>query len=66
MTVNDAVIDNPIVGPDDQDFYRYTAHDTGKLVVRSLFDHAMGDLRLDILDRNGNVIASADSSSPAC
>lgn len=63
VTVNGATIDNPLIGPLDVDFYRYTAHDTGKLVVRSLFDHAAGNLRMDILDRNGNVIASADSSS---
>lgn len=64
VTVNDAVIDNPIIGPADQDYYRYTAHHTGKLVVRALFDHSLGNLRMDLLDLNGNVIASSDTSSP--
>jgi subtilisin-like proprotein convertase family protein len=41
---------------DDVDFFRYTAHDTGKLIVRSLFDSLIGNLDLEVLDRNGNSI----------
>lgn len=59
VTVQDAVI--TFLG--DQDFYRYTAHDTGKLIARSLFDHVAGDLRMEIQDANGNVIAMSDFSA---
>ena len=44
---------------DDEDFFRYTAHDTGKLVTRSLFDDDLGDIDIEILDSSGDVIASA-------
>ncbi len=47
----------------DVDFFRVTANQTGKLVVRSLFEHAAGDLRLDVLDSDGTVIASSNASS---
>ncbi len=59
VTVSNAVIS--ILG--DQDFYRYTAHDTGKLVTRSIFDHAAGNLRMSVLDSTGDVIATSDNSS---
>jgi subtilisin-like proprotein convertase family protein len=59
VTVQDATI----TALGDQDFYRYTAHDTGKLVVRSLFNHAAGNLQMSVLDSTGDVIATANSSS---
>jgi hypothetical protein len=55
ITLRDLSIHNA----DDDDFFRYTAHDTGKLVVRSLFDDDLGDVDMEILDSTGDVIASA-------
>ena len=37
--------------PPDEDYYKYVAHDTGKLYVRIYFTHALGDLDLEVLDR---------------
>lgn len=42
----------------DLDFFKITAHDTGALIVRAYFSAPAGDLDLDILDRDGNVIAT--------
>ena len=39
VTLRDLSIHNT----DDEDFFKYTAHDTGKLVVRALFDDTAGD-----------------------
>jgi CSLREA domain-containing protein len=47
----------------DQDFFKVTARDTGKLIVRTLFAHAAGDLDLEILDMAGNQIAIAMAST---
>lgn len=58
VTLNDLSIHDE----DDEDFYRYTAHSTGKLVVRALFDHDVGDVELQIQDSSGDVIASSFSS----
>jgi subtilisin-like proprotein convertase family protein len=49
----------------DEDFYRYTAHSTGKLIARTLFDHSAGDLEMTVYDSLGNVIATANNSSNA-
>jgi hypothetical protein len=57
ITLRDLSIHNA----DDEDFFRYTAHDTGKLIVRSLFDHDLGDIDMQILDSSGDVIASSSS-----
>jgi hypothetical protein len=40
----------------DVDFFRYKAHDTGKLEVTAYFNNAAGDLDVQFLDANGNVI----------
>jgi hypothetical protein len=53
LTIHDA---------NDEDFFKITAHSTGKLVVRALFDHDVGDLEMQILDSSGDVIASSTSS----
>ncbi|GIW92076.1 MAG: hypothetical protein KatS3mg110_0117 [Pirellulaceae bacterium] len=47
----------------DVDFYRYTANRTGYLVVNLLFAHASGDLRLDIFDGGGNLLAAANTAT---
>ncbi len=47
----------------DEDFFRYTAHQTGKLIVNALFTDAIGDLDLEILDATGGSIATSNSSS---
>jgi len=54
LTIHDA---------NDEDWFRYTAHDTGKLVVNALFDDDVGDIDLFIVDANGNQIASSTSTS---
>jgi len=59
VTINAATISLP----GDEDFYRYTAHSTGKLIARSLFDHSSGDLQMTVYDALGNVIATANSSN---
>lgn len=46
----------------DEDFFKITAHDTGKLIVRAYFDQAIGDLDMQIVDRFGNEIASSTST----
>ena len=48
---------------DDEDFFKIAAHDTGKLIVRTFFDHDVGDLGLEILDMDGNQIAIAMESA---
>ncbi len=58
------VIHRDAIGePGTTDRYRMTAHSSGKLIVRALFDHDLGDLQLAVDDRNGEVIAQADSST---
>lgn len=47
----------------DVDFYRITANKTGYTTVNLLFSHALGDLRLDIADSTGFVIASSNTST---
>jgi subtilisin-like proprotein convertase family protein len=54
ITERDLTID---VG--DLDFYKVTAHSTGKLAVRIFFDDEAGDLDLRIQDVNGNTIAQS-------
>lgn len=52
-------VEDLAVSIDDVDFFKYTAHSTGKLVVATLFDSMSGDLDLQVLDRNGNVLANS-------
>jgi hypothetical protein len=47
----------------DLDFFRYTAHDTGKLIVRALFNNAIGDLDFQILDSSGDVIVTSNGAN---
>ena len=47
----------------DQDFYKITANKTGKLIVNAFFEHAVGDIDIQIQDSAGNVIASSVSVS---
>jgi hypothetical protein len=46
----------------DEDFFRYIAHDSGKLIVRTFFTHAGGDLDLEIQGASGNVIFVSQGS----
>ena len=57
ITLRDLSIDSDT----DLDFFRYTANDTGKLIINALFEHAVGDLDLQVQDSAGNVIASSAS-----
>ncbi|HBJ38368.1 MAG TPA: hypothetical protein DDZ51_27170 [Planctomycetaceae bacterium] len=41
---------------DDFDFFSYTAPQSGKLVVSLLFKHDAGDVDLQVLDINGNLL----------
>ncbi|MCA9261163.1 MAG: proprotein convertase P-domain-containing protein, partial [Planctomycetales bacterium] len=47
----------------DVDVFRYTAHETGLLIVRIAFPHSEGDLTLEAIDVDGNVLVSVDASS---
>ena len=40
----------------DEDFFKITAHDTGKMSVTAHFTHINGDLDVEILDMGGNTI----------
>jgi subtilisin-like proprotein convertase family protein len=55
ITERDLSIDNI----EDEDFFKVTAHSTGKLAVRIYFDDEGGDLNLQVQDVNGMVIASS-------
>ena len=46
----------------DVDFFRVTAHDTGKILLNTIFDHEVGNLDLEVQDSFGNIIALADSA----
>ena len=48
---------------DDVDYFKYTAHSTGKLIVNARFLHECGDLNLEIRDRHDNVLQLAASST---
>lgn len=49
--------------PDDVDYFRVTAHQTGKLIVNALFEHDAGDLTLEVRDGRDNLIASSASTT---
>ena len=55
VTLRDLTIHTPT----DLDFFKYTAHDTGKLVVRALFSQADGNVDFRIRDASGDIIATA-------
>jgi len=42
----------------DVDFYQYTANETGKLVINTIFDTLLGDLDVRVRDARGNIIAT--------
>ncbi len=48
---------------EDIDFYKYTANSTGKLIVNALFSHAGGDIDLQIVDMNGNVLGESATTT---
>ncbi len=45
----------------DIDFFQYTAHHTGKLIVNLFFDDINGDLDLEVRDSAGNLIVDSTS-----
>ncbi|NND99210.1 MAG: CHRD domain-containing protein, partial [Pirellulaceae bacterium] len=47
----------------DVDFFRYTAHSTGMSIFNTIFNHDLGDLQMNVRDRAGNVIASANTAT---
>ena len=47
--------------PPDVDVFKYTAQDTGKVIINALFDHDVGNLDMRVLDMNGNEIAASTS-----
>jgi hypothetical protein len=51
---------------DDEDWYRYTAHHSGKLIINALFDDitgdGLGDIDIAVFDVAGNQIAVANST----
>lgn len=59
ITLNDLTIHDE----DDVDFFKVTAHSTGKLLVNAYFQHNLGDIDIRLLDSNGNIIASSLSVS---
>jgi len=60
----EVTLTNLTISPsNDIDFFKYTSHHTGKLIVRILFEHVVGDLALEIQDMSGGVIATVNNSS---
>lgn len=59
ITLRDLTIDSDT----DVDFFKYTAHDTGKLIVRALFTDADGNLDFRVRDASGDIIATASSTT---
>ena len=47
----------------DEDYFRYTAHETGKLIVNAFFVDDIGDLDMRIYAEDGGLIASSTSIS---
>ncbi|MBN1854123.1 MAG: NF038122 family metalloprotease, partial [Pirellulales bacterium] len=58
ITLNDLMI-----GSGDVDYFEYTAHDTGKMIVTAQFKNDAGDIDLQIVDENNNVIASSTTTA---
>ncbi len=56
VTLNDDT-----VGDGDEDYFKLTAHDTGKLLVTAYFLQALGNVDLEIVDMDGNIVASSTS-----
>lgn len=53
VTLQDLTIDDA----NDVDFFKYTAEDTGKLILNEYFDSGVRDLDLRVRDARGNIIA---------
>lgn len=51
ITLNDLSIHDA----DDVDFFRITAHHTGKLIINALFDHEVGDIDIRVFDSAGSL-----------
>lgn len=47
----------------DEDFFKITANRTGKLIINAFFTDAVGDLDIELLDGNGNVLVSSTTST---
>ncbi len=47
----------------DEDFFRLTAHDTGKLIVNVLFGHDDGNIDVEILAADGSRVSPADAGN---
>ena len=58
------ILENEEIESGEVDYYQYTAHETGKLIIHSHFIHVAGDLDLEVRDEFGNVIEIAADSSP--
>ena len=54
--------DNLELNTSDEDFYKITAQDTGKLIINAFFVHAMGDIDMVVEDMDGNAIAYSFSA----
>ena len=62
VTLRDLTIHNGT----DVDYYRFTAPDTGKLIVNMFFDAGVGDINVQVGDVNGlNVMATGTQSNIA-
>lgn len=60
---DDAVfIGDLTIGSGDQDFFRYTAHSTGRLNVTAIFRDIAGDIDMRILDQSGTVVLGFGNS----
>ena len=59
-----AIIQGLTLEPNDPDFFDVQANLGDFIDVRITFPHDMGDLRLEVLDSLGTIIASSNTSSP--
>ncbi len=57
--------DKTLNTPDAVDFYKYTAHDTGKLDVNIFYDKGVTNVDVQVVDARGNLIASGFESNVA-
>ena len=59
VTLRDLTLHDDI----DEDFFRITAHDTGKLIVNVLFVHDDGNIDVEILAADGNPVSPTDAGN---
>lgn len=55
ITLNDLSIHNET----DEDYFKITAHDTGKLIINAYFEDAVGDIDIRVRDSAGNEIEAS-------